>query len=384
MRESIDIIIREEGVRFTLPRRKGLADEFLPAPVNGLADRLRRFVATNGLKGLPVNFFVAEDLLFFKQLTMPLQTADIKEAISLQLDMLLPFASDEVFYSFTSHRGKENYQINLYALESEKVGAHIQELADAGFRLEGLFPESQRYVAALASKDEWTLVLGNQMAKVLVFAGSRLLGRTPCYHAPRPEDLGGEKDGGRVYWSEPPPDSAESAAAGLLAGRPLLRDFNLLPSSYRRPDYLRYLIMALCCLNIMALLALGVSREYSLQKQADQFDGRIVEILPAVKEADRLQGQSKELAESLEGLKKIGVNFDLLDFLARTTSALPDNSYLDQIRLEHRGGPIHLQGYSDDDISSLTEKLETLGKVKLRSTRRRKNKTYFQVEITPS
>lgn len=384
MRESIDIIIREDGIRLSLPRREGVADEFLPAPVNSLADRLRRFVAANGLKGLPVNFFVAEDLLFFKKLTMPLQTADIKEAISFQLDMLLPFASDDVLYSFTSHRGKENYQINLYALEQEKVDGYIRGLADAGFRLEGLFPESQRFVAAAGNKDEWTLVLGEKLAKVLVFAGTRLCERTLCYHTPQPDLLAGGKEGGKVYWSEPPEGSGEAAAAELLTGRPLLKDFNLLPSSYRRPDYLRYLVMALCCLNILALLALGGGREYSLQMQADQLEDRIVELLPAVKEADSLQGQKKELAASLEGLKKIGVNFDLLDFLTRATAILPDNSYLDQIRLEHRGGPIHLHGYSGDDISFLTEKLETLGKVKLRSTRRRKNMTYFQVEITPS
>ena len=67
--------------------------------------------------------------------------------------------------------------------------------------------------------------------------------------------------------------------------------------------------------------------------------------------------------------------------MEKMTTELPDSAYLDQMRMDSRQKSISIQGYTSD-ISALTAKLQDMGEAKLKSTSRRKNQTYFNVEIS--
>lgn len=379
MKGFVEIFLHDEGIRISAPARSS-EELFLPTPVSDLNNRLARFVQKNGLRGLPVIFYIAEDLLSFKKLQLPPKTANVKEAVTYQLSMLVPY-NDEILHSFSSIRQKDGYDISLYAVEAEKVEPFVEEVFEAGFEIIGLYPESQRYVTGAVKKEDWALFLSSgRISKVLVFSGNRLIDRLPCYHEPEYDAVQKLCNREMVYQSEAMEGEGFLSGTKLLAERPVLKEFNLLPATYKKPDYMRNFLVALCILNCIALLAVVGIKEYKIQQTLTHLHAEVGQRLPGIKEIETLRIKEKKLQTSLQYIESIEANFDILGFLDEVTEGLPENSYLDQIRMEKKGNSIQLQGYTED-LGELTEKLGEYGSAKLKSTRKRQNKTYFHVEI---
>jgi Tfp pilus assembly protein PilN len=167
----------------------------------------------------------------------------------------------------------------------------------------------------------------------------------------------------------------------LLRETPLLKYFNMLPESYRRPDYAKIVIAVLLVLNIITFLSLGAVKAYRLKELNAQYDRKIEEIMPLVKEMKEIRIQEEESLQSIDRFKEIGGNFDLISLLTELTDELPKSSYVDQMRMDNRNNSIHIQGYTND-INELTANLQNVGNAQLKSTSSRRNKTYFHVEIT--
>ena len=379
MKGFIEIFLNNEGIRISAPARCK-EELFLSSPVSDLANRLERFVKENGVSGSPVLFYIAEDLLSFKKLMLPLKTANIKEAIAFQLSILVPY-NDNILHSFSSVRQKEGHEVAVYALEAEKVEPFVEEVFQAGFELAGLYPESQRYVTGAVKKEDWALFLSSgRISKVMVFSGTRLLDRLPCYHEPEYDAVKSFCGRETVYRSEDMEGEGFLDGGELLGENPLLRDFNLLPAAYKKPDYWRFILIALCILNCIALFSVIGIKQYTIQQKITHLRAQVEKLLPEVKEIETLRIKEKKIEASLQYIESIEPNFDIVRFLDEVTEGLPENSYLDQIRMEAKGNSIQLQGYTED-LGELTEKLGEYGNAKLKSTRKRQNKTYFHVEI---
>jgi len=379
MKGVVEILLLDDGIQISCPLK--VHDKVvLSEPVADLVDRLSRFVDKNGLRGLAVVFYISEDILFFKKTFLPLKTGDIREAISFQLGMLVPY-HDDILYSFSSVRQKAGYDISLYAVEAEKVEPFVAEVFKAGFEINGLYPESQRYVTGAVKKDDWALFLSSgRISKALVFSGTKLLERIPCYHEPEYDAVMSLCNRETVYQSESMDEDGFLSGKELLAESPLLKEFNLLPATYKKPDYLRYMLVALCILNCIALFAVVGIKEYKIRQRLNLLQTQVEQMLPAIKETENLRIKEKQVQGALDYLEGIETNFDMIRFFDELTEGLPDNSYLDQIRMDEKNKSVQLQGYTED-LGQLTAKLGEFGNAKLKSTRKRQDKTYFHVEI---
>lgn len=377
MKGGLEVYIREDGV-LVKSSAPGAEEEFVAQPVSDLGSRLARHASPRSPANTPVTFYIDEDLLFFKKISLPLQTKDLKEAVSYQISMLAPFEGD-VLHSFNTVRDKKGYTVTLYVVLQEIITPLLEDAATEGFHLTGLFPESQRYVNQLGKKEKWALLLPGRFSKLLCFSGTSVEDRLLCHSVPSFAEMRSHSEVERIF--SPDPQEGFDDAATLLAEKPVLKDFNMLPASYRRPDYIRYLLIALCVLNLCALLTVVGIKEYKISSLLKNLESEVSAILPKVKEVEQLRIEEKQLAASIERIEGIGQNFDIIRFLAKVQNELPTNSYLDQVRMDNKTGSIHLQGYTED-LGELTEQLDSLDQAKLKSTRRRKNKTYFHVEIS--
>ncbi|TFG36826.1 MAG: hypothetical protein E4H46_02930, partial [Desulfobacterales bacterium] len=369
MKESIEILIRQDGLLISSPFKQEV--EFIAQPVSELGSRLVRYCTPKSPAGLDVLFYIAEDLLFFKKFTLPLQTADIKEAISYQLAMFAPFEG-KMLHSFTTVRDKQGYNVCLYAALEEAIVPWLEEVTAQGFQVAGLFPESQRYVTRLCKKKEWALLLPGRFPKLLIFSDKKIKNRILCHNELSIEELTALKAGDVIYKPAAQEGSGFQDAGLLLAAKALHKELNLLPPSYRRPDYLRYVLIGLCLLNLLVLVAAGTAKEYNVITLLNKIEEEIETLRPSVKEVEQLRIEEKQLVDTVGRIEGIGENFDIIRFLEKVTKALPENSYLDQIRMDDKTGDIQLQGYTED-IGALTAKLDALGKAKLKSTSRRRN-----------
>jgi len=378
MKESIEILIRQDGLHISSTFKQEI--EYIAQPVSELGSRLARYCTPKSPAGLDVLFYIAEDLLFFKKFALPLKTADIKEAISYQLAMFAPF-DGKMLHSFTAVRDKQGYNVCLYAALEEAIVPLLEEVTAQGFQVAGLFPESQRYVTRLCKKKEWALLLPGRFPKLLIFSDKKIKDRLLCHNEPSIEGLTTLNAGEVIYKPAAQEGSGFQDAGLLLAEKALHKELNLLPPSYRQPDYLRYVLIGLCLLNLLALASAGMIKEYNVITLLNKIETEIETLRPSVKEVEQLRIEEKKLVDTVGRIEGIGENFDIVRFLEKVTKALPENSYLDQIRMDDKTGDIQLQGYTED-ISALTAKLDSLGKAKLKSTSRRRNQTYFHVEIS--
>ena len=378
MRERVEILIRQDGVHISSSFKQ--ETEFIAQPVAELGSRLVRYCTPKSPAGLDVLFYIAEDLLFFKKFTLPLKTADLKEAISYQLEMFAPF-DGKMLHNFTAGRDKQGYNVCLYVASEEAVLPLLDEAAAQGFQLAGLFPESQRFVTRLGKKKQWALLMPGRFPKLLLFSDKKIIDRLLCYNEPSLEELTAGNDVEVIYKPAAKEGSGFQDANQLLSEKPLHKELNLLPPSYRRPDYLRYALLGLCLLNMVALVTEGALKEYKVLTILKRVDTEIATLQPNVKEVEQLRIKEKQLADTIGRIEAIGENFDIIRFLDKATKSLPENSYLDQIRMDEKTGDLQLQGYTED-IGALTAKLDALGNAKLKSTSRRKNQTYFHVEIS--
>lgn len=375
--KTMTIIIRRNGVMVLTPK----ATEFIDG-VNMVlfVKKMADFLISTKESFTAVNFFVAEDLLFFKSFELPLATPDLKEAISYQLGTLVPFPNDSFLYSFSSLRKKSGYRISLYGVQRQLVEKYLRALSDAGYTISGIFPESQRYVNRSCPKGSWALLMPGLSAKLFIFSKNTLTDRSLCNVEPSFSELTEYCHTDIIYHPEPALMNGTLDAAKLLEKKPRLKAFNMLPVSYRQPEYCKMIVVGLLVLNLVGAFGLMGLKLHHVQSTEARLDVEINAIMPKVAEMDVLRQQEKNMIEAIDRMKDIGGNQSLIDLLANLTKYIPASSHLDQIRKHRKTGVIHLQGYTDN-ISELTSGLQMVGNVTLKATSRRQNQTYFQLEI---
>lgn len=345
-----------------------------------LGEQLAEYSIANGAQGNNLLLFVSEDLLFYKSFVLPLSTQDLKEAISYQVGMLVPFEEDDLLYSFTSERRKDGYFITLVATSKKRIAPYLEELAAADFHIAGLYPAFQRFVIRNGPKERWALVTPGRSLRALLFNRQQVVERLILPDEGEFEELAEICETEEIYHLQPPSDSRFLDAGQLLTGHPLLKQFNLLPKAYRRPEYSKYLVILLVILNVVTLAAFVGGKEYRLRDYAARIDGEIAKVQPLAREARQLRSKEEKLNHYVDEFMAVGRNPDLITFLDTLTRALPDSAYLDQLRLDSKEKAVIVQGYTDD-INALTAKLQDMGEAKLRSTSRRRDRTYFNLEI---
>ncbi len=347
--------------------------------------RLARFLGTVGLspnqEASAVTLYVAEELLFCKSFLLPARTPAVREAIRYQLDQLLPFPEESYLYSYTTEREEKGTRVMLYALDRERIEPHLQELSGSGQAIAGLFPLSHRYLTRDRRKESWTLLLPGPTGKLCVFGKGRLRERLLCTAQPDLAEarlLGGNES---VFLPGPEAESGFGDAEGLLAQEAMGKDFNLLPASFRRPDYFKLFVSGLVLLNVFCLFLLLGVKEYRFRQSSARVDAEIAKLQPAIKKLSSLSGQEQEVGKAIARFEELGRNPDLIAMFSHLTAKLPASAYLDQIRMEKKNSAIFIDGYADD-MTDLSQQLQGLGELRLRSTSRRNNKNYFQLELT--
>ena len=380
MRKVLEIIIRENGYHVC---HAGLPEggEFIEGRELDLGVRLKELCEKHGIGGSEVTLYVGDESVFVKSIVLPANTSNVKEAIEYQLSLVTPFPQEDLLYSYTRTRKAEMLSVTIFAARKNGIENSVEQLLAAGYQLSGIFPESQRYVTSINKGGRWALVVPGQFSKVNIFDGVRLEDRLLCIPELSTEELH-ELCGTRtVYHVERPEDSDLQKTDELLGAAPFLKDYNMLPGKYRRPDYFRYIVAALIGFNVVALLVLGGINIYNTFQVEKKLDVAIAELQPQVGEMKKMQSRVSELEAYIDQIEEIAGNPPLFDFMDMLTQSLPENSYLDQLRMDSQQNAINIQGYTDN-VSALTDALQEIGETKLKSTSRRKNKTYFQVEIT--
>jgi hypothetical protein len=395
MKEPVEIIISKHGITLCHPTDCAKS-AFIARDEKGIGGSIGEFIKFTNAAPSTITLFVAEELLFFKAFELPLDTSDLKEAVSYQLELTTPFNDETPWYNFEAVRAPGRYQITLYAAQSGYIDVYIQEMIEAGFQISGLYPESQRFVCRLNRKNQWGLLLPGRFVKAYVFNGTNLEDRLLCSAEPSFQEAVEVCRTDKIYrlgqWEgEAPPVKPEPEAKPyfeyldarlLLEQRPLLKSYNLLPASYQQPDYLKIVIGVLLVLNIATFLAFGMVKTYKLWQYNHNINQAIADIMPKVHELRNLEAREEKIQKAIHEIESNGKNIDLISFLTKLTRTMPPTSYIDQLRFNPKTGIIEIMGYTED-VGALTKKLQKAGTASLKSTSRRRGKTYFNVEITP-
>lgn len=377
---AVELVVAKAGFTLYLP---GAAAPYAGcSTIEELLALLREFCAARKRLRAQLTLYAAEELLFCAEFTLPAKTPKLAEAIRYQLGMLVPFSENTFRFRYTTTRDGDQQRIMLYALRDEAVLPTLEALAAAGHTGTGLFPEHQRLVTRAAPKGPWALLLDGRPSHLFTFTKTRLTGRVLCRQQPTAEDMAALAGCDTIYHASDPPSSGLLAPTALLAAKPLHKTFDLLPENFRRPDYFRTLIVGLLLANLVLLVLLGGFRLFQTIRLSRTVEREISAIMPQVKVANELLGRSEKLEGRIARFRDIGSNPDLVGFIAKLTTQLPPGCYLEQLRLDKRGGSYLLDGYAND-IGTVTTALQGLGEVKLKSTSRRQNQNYFQLEITP-
>ncbi len=335
------------------------------------------------IMGLPevskdVVVYLAEDILFYSTFELDRQTPNLHEAIEMQLEMLTPYGEDSL-YAYESQRHKEGFSIRLYGAERGFVEPFLRQIHTVGLRLIGLFPEGQRYLTRETRKGEWGLWVAGRFGKLLHFNDGQLIERLQCPVAIAAEKLLQRSGLETIYSSDEMEGFVDSES--LLEKKAMGQKFDLLPKSYRQPDYLKGIILVLLAMNFVLLLLLSGTKLVGVSMEATRLEAEVNQLMPQVKEVAQLRSREQELESALASFEGLEVNSDFISFLDDLTQNLPMSSYLDQLRLDKKKRTIHLQGYTDD-LTALTTSLQKIGNSTLKSTRKRRNQTYFHVEVS--
>ncbi len=379
MKGGLEIIIRADRYDLTC-NRGGLVEEVKGEDLD-IGARLASFCERHNIGDRSLNLFLTEEMVFMTSVDLPSKTANLDEAISFQMGMLVPFSEDEFLSSYTVIREGESYRVVIAASAAERAVLAVEELVDAGFEVKGLYPESQRYVTGGLKKVRWALVMPGKKAKVLVFEGGILADRVLCSNTELSRSgISSLCLTEIVYHLDPPIGGGFNQARELMGDRPLLKDFNMLPASFRRPDYLKMATWVLIGLNLFALLLLGGYRYLDQGRMIEAAEKEITELTPLVRKVNETNKQIVEVEAFLDQATKTGKNPDVISFMDKLTDVLPDGSYLDQFKFDSSKNNVTVYGYTDD-VSELTAKLQEVGESRLKSTSRRRNMIYFQVEM---
>lgn len=392
MKEPLEIVIHKNGLSLCHPTDCGVV-EFVAREDRGVIGRIMDFISKVKAHSSILHLFVSEELLFFKSFTLPLDTPDIDEALGYQLEMVTPFADETIWHSYAIQKGDDAYQITLYAAKSGYIDAYVQEIMEGGYQLSGLYPESQRYVNKLNRKSKWGLVLPGRYVKAFIFVGAIMEDRLYCNVEPSFGEAVEVCQTDMVFRLEQdniqqqsvealpaPPYFDYLDACMLLTQRPHLKTYNMLPASYQRPDYLKLIIGVLMVVNVLTFMVWGGVKAYKLKSFNYQVNREIEAIMPKVTEMKGLRQKEEDALKAIAQVEMIGSNIDVISFMTKLTAAMPANSYVDQLRLDQVNNLVSMQGYTEE-VSGLTTKLQEIGTTQLKSTSRRQNKTYFNVEI---
>ena len=380
MKGGIEVIIQAAGIVLTAGRGT-LVEEVSPEEADiGVA--LAAFAEDHGLPGGTVNLFLAEELVYTSSFDLPSDTPNLGDAVKFQLGMLAPFPERDILYSYTAARAGESYRVTISAARSGQVISIVEQLIRAGFVVKGIYPESQRYVSGKRRKQRWALVMPGRLVKTFVFEGSRLSDRLLNNGGELPYDeLARICETENIFHLGAPDDARFKSRQMLLAAPPLLKDYNMLPVSYRRLDYLKIAIVVLVVLNLVGLIALGGFRFVEQNHLINRADREIARLEPLVNEVKETRERIRKTEDFLDLVSQLEGNPDLFPFLENLTMTLPEGSYLNQLRINVSEGNAVINGFTDN-VGELTEKLQEVGETRLQSTSRRRNQTYFQVEIT--
>lgn len=379
MKGGLEVVILADG--FVISSARPQAREELRGEELDIGREVAAFRERHGIGSRAVNLFIAEDLVYGLSLDLPLRTPDLKEAVSLQLGLLLPFPEEGALSAYSISRKGEGYRVMAFAARTRLAAEVVEELVEDGYAVKGLYPENQRYVTARMRRRKWALVMPGRQNKVLVFDGvkleNRLLVAGENFSYEKLSELCGT---GLILHTAPPRGSSFIDAQPLLTETPLLKEYNLLPDSYRRPDYLKSVVAVLVVLNLLVLGGMIWLRFDYLRLQIRQREAEISSLMPLVAEVDKTRDQIKKVEGFVATMTGIGKNPDLIGIMQTLTSDLPAESYLDQFKFDGATHLLTINGYATD-LNELTAKLKKLGEVRLKSTSRRKDRNYFQVEI---
>jgi len=381
MKGGLELLILADG--FVCSYARGRIREELRGEALDVGQEVNAFCERHGIGRPSIDLYVSEDLVYGLSLELPLRTPDLKAAISLQLGLLLPFPEEEALSAYKVIRKPDCYLVTVFAVRDRVAATVVEELVEDGFTVRGLYPENQRYVTALTRRQQWALVMPGRQTKVLIFDGAVLQTRLLIMGDHITHEKLSELCGtGLILHTDPPDGSAFTPAKPMLELAPLLRDYNMLPVSYRRPDYLKMVLVIMVVLNLVALGGAVWIRFENLQAQIQHTEGEIASLQPQVAEVDMIKAKSKKTALFVATLTKIGKNPDLIAVVSGLTGGLPDDAYLDQFKYDIKDRLVTINGYAND-LNALTGTLDrlALGQVRLKSTSRRKDRAYFQLEI---
>lgn len=394
MKDPLEIVIQKNGLALCHPTDCG-ATLFLAREEKGIGGRIAEFIGSVNAHSTALHLFISEDLLFFKAFDLPLDTTDIAEAVGYQLEMVTPFADEATWHSFAVQKGDDAYHVTLYAAKSGYIDTYIQEIVEGGFQLSGLYPESQRYVNKLNRKRKWGLVLPGRYIKAFVFNGSIMVDRQYCSAEPSYDEAAAVCQTDMIFRLDPSQMRQEKVvdslpptpyfdyldACLLLTQQPHLKTYNMLPASYQRPDYMKIIIGVLLIVNVLSLMVWGGVKVYKMKAFSTQVNREIEAIMPLVNEMNELRRKEEDILKAIAQIEGIGENFDLIGFMTQLTTVMPASSYVDQLRFDQQTNIVSIQGYTEE-VGSLTAKLQKIGQAQLKSTSRRQDATYFNVEIT--
>lgn len=378
MSKGLDIYLKSSATALGWQGPKVYEMQALPAEPKAFSKALSELKKGQELSRTDVDVYIGEDLLFFTKITLPLQTPDIKKAIALQLDMLSPFGEDSLA-AFAARRSKEGYLVTLYFCRRSVVMPFLDILFAAGAHLTGLYPESQRYLTRDNQKLAWSLWSPGRFGKITHFEQGKVAGRDLAASSLSADQIR-ERTGNASLYSLGSDDSGAEAARPLLNQAASVREYNMLPPSFRRPDYLKKAMIALTAVNLILFLLLGGGKGLALYRQADILAQQIEDTRLDAEKALELKAQIKKLKKQMDAYRTMGTNSDLIAFMAHLSNELPTTAYLDQLRFDQATHTITLQGYTDD-LPGLTTKITDLGSATLKSTMKRRNQTYFHLEV---
>ena len=370
MNNGIDLFIGKE--QFLLRGlEQGDTTVDLGTTPDDFVQRFSTFVVQHR-KQCAVTIFIGDDLLYFTRIHLPKQTPDVEKAVSLQLGTLSPFGED-CFYASDVQYEKESIEVSLYLVDRRVILPVLETMMSLDCRIYGMYPESQRGLTQENRKKTWGLLSSTGLFKKLtIFKAGHVVDRV---------QLAGELNNAylkKVYHL----DFIEDVAS-IIAGPPALASalqFDLLPESFRRTDYLQRILISLAGLNlILAIVWLSMSF-ITLQGRINTIDAVQEELAPQLQQVRELKQQQVSQAKKLKRYESIEKNSDLIRLFATLTQTLPTSSYLDQLRLDKKTEAVHIQGYTTN-LNELTTSLQAIGSATLESTRKRKGQTYFQIEV---
>ncbi|MEN8257565.1 MAG: hypothetical protein ABFS09_06845 [Thermodesulfobacteriota bacterium] len=379
MSKRLDIFLKSASTAIGWQSAEGYQTKDLSADSTAFAKAIPKLENCPALAGADVDVYLAEELLFFTQITLPRQTPDLKKAIALQLDMLSPFGGDSL-YTFRSKRSKEGYSITLYFCRRSQIFPFLHILFEAGAHLIGLYPESQRYLNADNRKTSWSLWSPGRFGKITHFKQGKVVGRDICSGEVNAAQIR-ERTGDATLYRLGNVEGGEPSAMALLGQTASAREFDMLPPSFRRPDYIKKALIGLAAANLILILLLGTGKSIALYRQENLIDHQIESTKADAEAALKLKTRIKKLKNKLDDYRAMGTNKDLIAFMANISKKLPSTAYLDQLRIDQKTQTITIQGYTRD-LHELTAQIPNLGSATLKSTLKRRNQTYFHLEVS--